>query len=69
MLFKFFNLNNFSFFNFINFSINLSLSLILIILLVISTLLATNILFIINIYNNIVVFSIDINNTAILLNF
>ena len=60
--FEFLDLNNFLIFGFRNFSINLLLSLLLSILLAISTLL------VINIYNNIIVFSINLSNVVILLN-
>ena len=68
-LFDFLDLYNFLIFSFTNFLINLSLPLILLTLLVINTLLIINILLIANIYDNMIVFYININNIAILLNF
>ena len=63
LLFKFLDLNSFLIFGFTHFSINLSLPLIL------PTLLAISILLVSSICNDIGVFSIDISDIAILLNF
>ena len=65
---NFWDLDNFLVFGFTNFSINLSLLLMSLISLIASTLLASSILLAVNTYDDRLIFSIEINSAAILLN-